>query len=332
MKDTTSKCVAENKNILWFCDACIAVVNNNLKILPKISDLESKTENLIKKLELFENKQHEISSNAANSTKQKSYASALKKSQEGIIIVKPNGENITEDDGLNMKEDIQKKINPGDIGVGIKSIKNTRNGAVIIKVRDEKEAQRLQVNIEHKLANSVSIKIPEKKNPCIKIVGIGKDYEEEELINTLKGQNNSIITEESNLKVKVTKKMVKAYMSIIECDPMTFQKIMLKSEGKLFVGCRACRVFEHIGVLRCYNCSQYGHTSAECKNKRICSKCNSTDHEIKECNKRARCTNCCLSNNDHHTKYEVNHSSFDIRCPVYINMLNKMRPKICYQQ
>lgn len=78
------------------------------------------------------------------------------------------------------------------------------------------------------------------------------------------------LTAEHQLTVKVTKKIVKTYMSIIECDPATFQRIMLKSEGKFFIGCKTGRVYE------CYNCCQYGHLSHHCKNQKVCGKCNST--------------------------------------------------------
>ncbi|CAG9761161.1 unnamed protein product [Ceutorhynchus assimilis] len=288
----------------------------------------------------FENRSDRCPQTAPTSNKKKSeeksyplsYANALTKSKESIIIVKPSEKNVTGEDSTNIKEVIKQKINPDGLGVDINSKKNNRDEAVLRKVCDGEEAQRLQKDIEREMGKSVNTKIPEKKNPCIKIVGLEKNYEEKELIDILKSQNNTVITAESHLTVKVTKKMVENYLSIIECDPDTFQKIMLKSGSRLYIGCRACKVFEYISVLRCYNCCQYGHTAADCKSEKMCGKCNSTFHEHRDCEKKMECTNCCMSNNDFNSKHDINHSSFDFMCPVYISVTNKAKANIYYQQ
>ncbi|CAG9773537.1 unnamed protein product [Ceutorhynchus assimilis] len=200
VKDTASKNVAEHNNIMWFCDTCIAVINSNLKILPKIKDLESKTDRMLKKLESLEGRPKDETASLPPSNKERSYATAIKKSKEGMIIVRPlNGEVTNEEDGTKMRGNIQQKISPGDIGVGIKSMKNTKNGSVIIKVRDANEAHKLQSDIDGKLGNIVSTKIPQKRNPRVKIVGIEKSYEDQELIETLRAQNPTLLTEESQI-------------------------------------------------------------------------------------------------------------------------------------
>lgn len=51
-------------------------------------------------------------------------------------------------------------------------MRNTKEGGVIIiKCRDQEEAKILKSNIDGKMGKNVT-KIPNKKNPCIKIVGI----------------------------------------------------------------------------------------------------------------------------------------------------------------
>lgn len=279
---------------------------------------------------LEENINYNVSTPISQINDRNTYAGVTKRSKEGILIIKPKNEDDNEDE-ITVK-DIQNNLKPAEIGVGIASVKNTKNGSIIIKVRNEQEAEILQQNIADKMGETVTTVIPVKRRPCVKIVGFEKDYEEGELLQVLQAQNNNIFTNDSHVNVRVTRRMLKSYFSIIECDPKTFQRIMSLSEGRVYIGFRSCRIYEHVNITRCYNCFQYGHMSKECGNKKTCGKCSSTTHETKDCHQENKCTNCFLSNKNHNKNLDINHSSFDLKCPTYKQMIQKEKPKICYQE
>ena len=259
LKDTVSRSVNDCENMMWFCDGCIRVVSQNLLILHKISRMEQNIDTVLKAVSYLKSFECQPAANSKITyDKQKTYAKVTK---EGIVVVKPTKACESEE----TKRIIKQQINPAELGIGIKGMKEAREGTVIIQCRDEHEAKILKDNLEPKIAQNFLTSMPSKRNPLIKIVGIEKKYEGETLVERLKQQNSDIITENSKIKLIISKKMVKTYFALIECDPITFKNVMDLGEGRLYVECRTCRCYEYIRTIRCYNCNQYNHTSKDCK-------------------------------------------------------------------
>lgn len=97
------------------------------------------------------------------------------------------------------------------------------------------------------------------------------------------------------------------------------------------------RVYDDYNVLRCYNCSRYGHSSKNCKNKSTCYKC-SAEHTPDTCQKTIKkCINCSESkllleklSKLHKKIYSNNHHSTDVQCQVYNSMKDKKIKNIDY--
>ena len=58
--------------------------------------------------------------------------------------------------------------------------------------------------------------------------------------------------------------------------------------------------------LQCFNCFKFGHTSKNCKGKKICIMCGNVSHESTQCKNGLSCTNC-----------KEAHKSIDSSCKVY---------------
>lgn len=332
IKDGLVKSVAECANLLWFCNNCLCTVKQNLKLSDQMKTVEKNTDTIIKQafecLEAIQSIKKssldEMKSN--NNQENKNYARALK---EGVVLVKPTKACESKETKLKIKEN----VNMADLGVGITDMRDAREGAVVIKCKDVSDANKLKLNLQQQLGENYLATIPNKRNPRIKIVGIEKEYTEDELKRVIKLQNKDVLEEDSQIKLIVIKKMVKTFLAIIECDAKSFRNIITKAEGRLFVDYRACRCYEYVSITKCYNCNQYNHTSKNCPNSKSCGKCASIHHESKSCDsKKFHCINCKLSNDKYKLNLNTEHSAYNIECPTYIRLLNSERGKIQYSE
>ncbi|KAK9745555.1 hypothetical protein QE152_g6830 [Popillia japonica] len=181
-------------------------------------------------------------------------------------------------------------------------IKNIKDGGVIIKCRNKEDSSKIKDAAEKKLKKKYDIKVPRLLNPCIKILDIEENMEENELIACIKKQNPFIQHENFTITVKALKKMKTKSMSIIEVDPVTYTKII--SEGKLSIGWNICRVFEYVNVFH---------------------------HETDACASDSwKCINCLDANQDLKLDFALNHSPFDISCPCLKRKIELQKRKINY--
>lgn len=332
IKDPVSKAVVDIPNILWFCDLCIETVEHKIKgenkILDKLKELETKTDVMIERSTRYFSSISKANSPTVTDigkTAERNYAKVLK---EGVLIVKPT----LECESKETKKNLEKKLNKIPLNIGIAGMREAKNGSVVVKCKDNKEANKLRITIEKNLGEHFSSAVPSKRKPCIKIVGIEKEYSELELLDALKLQNSEVFLEGCELKLVVTKRMVKSYFAIVQCDPKTFNKIQSEAEFRLFIGLRACRCFEHINVYRCYNCNKYGHSSRNCSDSKSCGKCCGSTHDTKDCSSQELiCTNCKTSNEKHNLGLSINHSAYSMACPTYLHLLQQEKSKIQYQ-
>lgn len=250
----------------------------------------------------------------------KSYANVV--SREAVVI-KPK--NVQDSDKT--KEELIEKLNPSDIEVGIAQMKSATDGGIIIKCKTREDTEKIKKAAEECMGNQYKIKIPEQKNPCVKIVDFDEDMKKEELIHCLKRQN-AFLTNDSELEVIVIKKMKTKYMAIVECDPVSHSKLL--EEKIICIGWSHCRVFDYVRILRCYNCGGYNHTSDKCKKNNICINCGEIGHNKESCEYTDhKCLNCIEANNNHNCNFNINHSIFDIKnCQVYHKIFNIQKQKV----
>ncbi|KAJ8954717.1 hypothetical protein NQ318_011410 [Aromia moschata] len=219
----------------WFCEGCLSDVDLINKISSDLESLKTFFQSEIKDLkDMFR-----TNTDKRNETKlglSKTYAEAV---SEEVVIIKPK----TNQECKKTKEANQKNIKPGNLEVGMAEMRNIKEGGVVIKCKTKEEKEIIKKAAEKKLNKNYEIKIPNLKNPCVKIVDIEDEYEPDDLLNLIKKQNISIFHENSVLQVKVIKKMKTKFMAIIECDPDSFKKIM--DQNAIFIDWAKCRVFEY---------------------------------------------------------------------------------------
>lgn len=284
----------------------------------KINDLKVS----IEQLKQNSNMPFEVNKSVSTSVG-RSYANVTK---EPVIIVKPVGKQNSSE----TIREIQGKIDPTKMAVGIEKIKGIREGGAAISCTNKQSLEKVKSKALDVLGDKYTIGTTELKNPRIIIVGVEEkvmNMTDEEIINGIIQQNNMQI--EIKNKIKLLKKyMVKKNSGNIifevEADEM---KYLLERE-KLNVSFRNCRIYEYYNVIRCFNCGCFGHKKTECKNGKVCFKC-TKNHENEECTADVPiCINCKNMNEKVNLRLDINHSTFDRKCPCYERIIQSLSKKV----
>lgn len=228
-----------------------------------------------------------------------------------VVIIQPKGVQTNQ----KTKSVIQKEIDPNSIEVGIAGVKNLKNGAVAIACNNAEDMKKFKEVANTTLGADYDIKVPEKRIPMIKIVGLEREYDEEELKISIVRQNDGIADKIQLFKLVVVKKMLNKYMALVKINSELFKDLMERRGSRVNVGWSRCQVYEYFDVIRCYKCGKYSHKAKDCRDKKVCLRCGEEGHEIKSCGGNAKCLNCVASNGKYKLNLDVNHSVFCHECP-----------------
>lgn len=259
--------------------------------------------------------------NHAQDTRSKSYAGAAGE----VLVIKPKQKQQSKI----TKEAIKKSRSPARLEVGITDIKSIKEGGIINNYYCYKrdDIEKVRNATEKKLKKKYDIRIPEQRNPKIKIVGIEEDFDEASVENMIRKQNAHVIKENHIIDVKIIKKMKTRYMSIAECDPSCYALIM--ENENLSIGWSICRKYEYVPVFRCYKCGNFDHEADECTAENLCLRCTEVSHETENCCvAQFKCFNCMSMNERFKLDLEVNHNIFDIKFPLYLKKVEAKKKYI----
>lgn len=170
---------------------------------------------------------------AENAPQRSSYASIASKSSSSFIVKPKNlDQNVS-----TTKSDMLHNIDPVQTNINISSVKNARNGGIVISCNSGKESNKFKELASSKLGDKYDVIQLPSLNPRIKVVGISEKTDEAVLMDYIKIQNQQCFTEDSVCKVInifPLKKNKNLFQAIIQVDKITYGKVM--SSGKLFVG------------------------------------------------------------------------------------------------
>lgn len=156
--------------------------------------------------------------------------------------------------------------------------------------------------------------------------------DEEKLLDCLRKQNQGTsLLEMKVIRITRREKRKSNQMSVIlETDARGFDVLMKLQRVNL--GWERCRVIEATDVMRCFNCSEYGHKAALCAKPACCPKC-SGGHKVDACEQELeKCINCHNANTKrqvpHDELLDIIHSSWSNECPIFVKHLKKARQRI----
>lgn len=323
------KCITLQKRILKFhCTKCRNnEFNESLQYI-----IKDKEEIINNKNDIIKMMQEKLDKFESEYTcRIPSYADMLKQSSSKIIEAAPQNVPdiiITPKSPQNIqitKTEILNNINPSNLNVGIRSLKLTRTGDVIIKCRNKEEFEVLENEAKNKLETNYKIEKTTLKKPRFKILNYQQELTPEEIETAIRSQNKAI----EEIKVTFIKKGKNGPSTVFgECSPSTFRQLM--DQKKVFIGWERYPVLEDLTVPRCYQCQEFFHKKQNCTNTPICPLCGD-EHEKKDCtNKKKVCANCLKSNDKFNKNYSVDHHATDFNCPTMQFHINLAKRKINY--
>lgn len=250
------------------------------------------------------------------------YAKALINKEK--IIVKPKNMQSSDE----TLRQIKQTLNPESIEVGISSIKQLKNGSLVVGCANKNDLMKLQCEVKKNIGNEYTVDVSRLRRPKIKIIGMSNEISENKLKECIEKQNSKLKEKTSSWKVNTIKKMKTKYMAILEVDASSFKEIM--STEILNIQWDRCPVFEYIDVLRCYGCGGYNHMSKNCKIGKLCLSCGDSDHLISTCPKETRCMNCHRENVKSKSMLDIDHSIFDVDCSIYRRQIQMNSARVDY--
>ncbi|PZC80614.1 hypothetical protein B5X24_HaOG214181 [Helicoverpa armigera] len=148
-----------------------------------------------------------------------------------------------------------------------------------------------------------------KLRPMIILKGVSNSIPCEQLSNIITTQNTfdtSIASGDIIFKFKRANRNSQLYNAVFLTAPPLWREIIRK--GKINVDHQRVHVEEHVPLLQCYTCMQFGHTRKNCSSENpVCSHCSSITHQYKDCpvkreNSALDCYNCIHHNEQFKTR------------------------------
>lgn len=178
-------------------------------------------------------------------------------------------------------------------------------------------------------------------NPMVIIKGISADIPPQSLTETILIQNDynndddDPLTQPS-ITLKYTRKNrnPNLYNAVFMTTPNIFRDMMQR--GRINIDHQRVHVEEHVPLMQCYHCLQFGHTKTRCPNEHpACSHCAAQTHVFKDCpvkndSSKNNCINCTLYFKKHKINKTSNHSATSNVCPRIAQMTERLRSRISY--
>jgi hypothetical protein len=235
------------------------------------------------------------------------FAEIAKNKIRPAVIVEPQDHAL---DSLSTKNVVAENINPRESDLQISSVKNVKNGGVLVGCSSTEGNSRFKQIAESKLSKDFLVREVKGISPRVKIA----KYSDDDLLDLVE----HVIRVNINIFNTI-------YQAILQVDKKSYE--CLNKSGDLFVGYDYCAVFDALEVSRCFNCSALGRTSRTCTNKLACPRCGES-HTIKDSKVvNLKCVNY-LNLSAKAAEMDCGHAAWDSRCPVYINALDKLRSDI----
>ena len=177
---------------------------------------------------------------------------------------------------------------------------------------------------------------PKLLAPKIKIIGVCSDVfndSKDDIICQIREKNpdiDQLIVNEDDFKIIFMKKEDNF---IVIKTTGRIRELIIEMGNKIYLGLQILNVHDHIHLIQCYHCQEFGHYSGSdfCKQKEgrgACFYCASREHKSSDCRdkrniSRHRCINCVRDK-----RSSTHHKSADPLCPLVIRETLRMYSRI----
>lgn len=221
-------------------------------------------------------------------------------------FIKGKCETVTINAGGSSYADILKEmkntIKPDKIGVGIKKIRKTNDGNVLIEMtKGEGQARKLESAIKESFGNNLEVQTVVEKY-LLDIRDMEETTDEGEITNAILRATGE--TGYDRIKVRNIRDFYGGTKQALVEVPRNIAVTLLR-RNRVKVGLVLCRVRRKIFAKRCFRCLEQGHIVRDCRGKdrrQTCMKCGIDGHKLNGCKNDPRCLICLEAG-----RQDVNH-------------------------
>lgn len=243
------------------------------------------------KVALFKNNKEKPTNFARQTSQARSIADDAKESKKPR---RPKGDAVVIKMGdmkyADLLKTVKGAINPSEIGVDVKQIKETRKGELLVAIQNGTDkAEVLKSEIRGKFPNATVLLRKDKK--VLHIKNLDSITTEEDVREAVA----KITTlDKNNFEVRAlrpafgNKQNVTVVIGVEEANK-------LLQVGYIKIGWMRCRILERKEEIKCFRCWKYGHKKTECtgpNRENSCLKCSKEGHKAINCPNKEYCVNC----------------------------------------
>ncbi|GIY95032.1 uncharacterized protein CEXT_9131 [Caerostris extrusa] len=176
----------------------------------------------------------------ANPPPSTSYADSLKKPttterskgttktkiiKKHVTTVKPKAENCS---SIDTRKTVQAKLDIRTLKIGVKQVRNIRNGGIIIETETETDLDKLiqEFKLQDDLAKNFDILKPDLKKPQIICFDVSQDTSGEKLLEDLHSQFSEVGHGKEDFHIEHHFNSKRGVNWIVEINPCLFKKVM----------------------------------------------------------------------------------------------------------
>lgn len=237
------------------------------------------------------------------------------------VIIRPKKVDATTAPSI-IKDKVLGTLKPREQRLYIRKVKTLKEKrAVLIETGNTDSLKKIllcpELNEEHDVAEVG------RKNPRIIVKHVPAGYDKEQLIKSLKDQNELTLPKQvwggSKALFKVGPKGKQFEHWVLDVTPQLRKLIM--GSRRMYLDFTSLEVDDFVSLVQCRKCMGYGHMANTCRSAEpVCARCGSLGHKGPECTSTdaVRCTNCSRSGT------RADHVAWDRRCPTYIAQMRQV--------
>ena len=322
----------KSKNFTFVCNQCITRRENNQasSLNDQISELADTVKMLAEEFKSFKEEKKVIDGSENDESKSHGSWSNPQRLQKmkSSLCIKSKGTPV------NISK-VQEIATNNNIQVTKSVVKD--NGDVYLDMPTQENRERLTPLLDDPEFESNEIVTLKSKLPTISILNVD-DYEtKEDFIEKVKKQNPNIksrIEAGSEFSVVYCVKPKNEsqdakYQVVVRVSDDVRRAIKLEND-RIYFDLTAKKVVDRFYIKRCNKCQSFGHYERDCEERVVCCGYCRKDHKSTDCQevqagdfKNYECVNCHKNG-----KECKGHSSIWHKCPMYLDLQNKLKKSI----
>jgi hypothetical protein len=263
-----------------------------------------------------------------------SYASIAATGPSHAVIVSATDKTKTTSD---IKKTLRQEVKPSSLKVGVSALIAAKDNKVIIKCPTHNDANKIRAALPGLTKGNLTAKEGKRLSPSVILKGIEKDTADEEIVEYILQQNDSIFeavgSNKDAIKLQRTSQNKKrtTLRNAVLLVSNDVREAMLRQE-RISIGFQRVHVEDSCPLLQCFKCMGFGHTAARCVEKKDrCLHC-AGEHKsmactLKDSSEAHRCWNCHKMAKG---KAVEAHRANSKTCPFRAKMLQRTMERMDY--